>query len=285
MIILYLILIKIIIIIIITIYILFSQSIKEHLIELKMCKKNNINKTCSDNCQSIDDNNIIKEEDNNIIKEDNNNIIKEDDNNIIKEEDIIDTYIYMTLFYTTEKYPKMKIIEENYEIIKNEIPEFYIDNIKIQRKVTEWGDNGIDLVKTLENNQDWLFSMHSIDVWFAYPLMYNNNPIGLAEKICPNTIKILKSLGNIKTCGFALIYPNSSLNIHCDDVGPTYNSMGFNMLLTGFNSDLSIYYNNKKYKHIHQNGKAVIFNSELCHNASNNGSTNRVIIYIDFSTN
>ena len=81
----------------------------------------------------------------------------------------------MTLFYTTEKYPKMKIIEENYEIIKNEIPEFYIDNIKIQRKVTEWGDNGIDLVKTLENNQDWLFSMHSIDVWFAYPLMYNNN--------------------------------------------------------------------------------------------------------------
>jgi ectoine hydroxylase-related dioxygenase (phytanoyl-CoA dioxygenase family) len=58
--------------------------------------------------------------------------------------------------------------------------------------------------------------------------------------------------------------------------------MAFNMLLTGTNSNLNIYYNKKKYTYVHETGKAVIFNSELFHNACNNGSTNRVILYIDF---
>ena len=94
--------------------------------------------------------------------------------------------------------------------------------------------------------------------------------------------KILKSLGNIKTCGFTLLYPNSSLDIHTDYVGPSFNSMALNMLLTGTNSNLNIYHKNVKYTYNHESGKAVIFNSELNHNASNNGNTNRVILYIDF---
>ena len=112
--------------------------------------------------------------------------------------------------------------------------------------------------------------------------MYNNQIIGLAEEICQNTIKILKSLGNIKTCGFTLLYPNSSLDIHTDAVGPSFNSMTLNMSLTGTNSDLNIYFNNVKYTYDYEHGKAVIFNSELYHNACNNGSTYRVILYIDF---
>ena len=35
----------------------------------------------------------------------------------------------MKLFYTIDDYPKMKILEDNYEIIKNEIPEFIFENI------------------------------------------------------------------------------------------------------------------------------------------------------------
>jgi aspartyl/asparaginyl beta-hydroxylase (cupin superfamily) len=202
----------------------------------------------------------------------------------------------MELFYTTEKYPKMKILEDNYEIIKNEIPEFIFENIKIKRTRDDWDEKAQDLIKSLEHNEDWIFSWQAEDKWFSFPLMYKNHPIGLAEKICPNTIKILKSLGNIKTCGFTLLYPKSSLGIHTDDVGPSFNSMALNMLLTGTDSDLSIYYNNSEYTvaqeascrtcskrtHIHEYGKAVIFNSELLHSASNNGDTNRVILYIDF---
>ncbi len=188
----------------------------------------------------------------------------------------------MRFFYTTNEYPKMKILEDNYEIIKNEIPNFVLENIKIKRNIDDWGDKGENLFKKLQNNKEWIFSWQSEDRWFSFPLMYYNQVIGFAEEICPNTIKILKSLGNIKTCGFALLYPNSSLDIHNDGVGPSYNSMAFNMLLTGTNSNLNIYYNKKKYTHVHEPGRAVIFNSELFHDACNNGIINRVILYIDF---
>jgi len=188
----------------------------------------------------------------------------------------------MKLFYTIDDYPKMKILEDNYEIIKNEIPEFIFENINIKRTRDDWDEKATNLIKSLENNKDWIFSWQAEDRWFSFPLMYKNCPIGLSEQICPNTIKILKSLGNIKTCGFTLLYPKSSLGIHTDDVGPSFNSMALNMLLTGFNSDLNIYYNNTEYKHIHEYGKAVIFNSELLHSASNNGIINRIILYVDF---
>jgi len=191
----------------------------------------------------------------------------------------------MDLFYTTEYFPRMKILEDNSEIIKNEIPKFIFENIKIKRTRDDWDEKAQDLIKSLENNKEWIFSWQAEDRWFSFPLMYKNYPIGLAEKICPNTIKILKSLGNIKTCGFTLLYPKSSLGIHKDDVGPSFNSMALNMLLTGTNSQLNIYHNNIKYIYTHENGKAVIFNSELLHNASNNGDTNRVILYIDFEIN
>ena len=150
----------------------------------------------------------------------------------------------MELFYTTEKYPNMKILEDNYEIIKKEIPNFIFENITVKRTRDDWGEKGENLFKMLQANKEWIFSWQAEDRWFSFPLMYENYVIGTAEEICPNTIKILKSLGNIKTCGFTLLYPKSSLDIHTDDVGPNFNSMALNMLLTGKNSDLNIYHNN-----------------------------------------
>lgn len=190
----------------------------------------------------------------------------------------------MIFFFTTEKYSKMKILEDKYELIKKEIPNFIFEKITVKRKRDDWGEKAKNLFENLQTNKEWVFSWQAEDKWFSFPLMYNNFHIGSAEEMCPNTIKILKSLGNIKTCGFALLYPKSSLDIHTDDVGPTFNSMALNMLLTGTNSNLNIYYNNIKYTYNHEDGKAVIFNSELFHNASNNSDINRVILYVDFET-
>ena len=57
----------------------------------------------------------------------------------------------MELFYTTEKYPKMKTLEDNYEIIQKEIPNFIFENIKVKRKKDEWGEKGEDLIKNLKD--------------------------------------------------------------------------------------------------------------------------------------
>ena len=51
----------------------------------------------------------------------------------------------MELFYTTEKYPNMKILEDNYEIIKKEIPNFIFENITVKRKRDDWGEKAENL--------------------------------------------------------------------------------------------------------------------------------------------
>jgi len=55
------------------------------------------------------------------------------------------------------------------------------------------------------------------------------------------------------------------------------------MKLTGGKSDLKIKDKNKIYIHMHKNGKAIIFNSELPHSAENYSNTNRIILYVDFN--
>jgi len=115
--------------------------------------------------------------------------------------------------------------------------------------------------------------------------MYRNNVIGKAGTICPNTIKLLKSLKNINIAGYSLLIPNSKIEFHTDDTGPSFNSMAFNMKLSGGKSDLKIKDKNNIYINLHKNGKAIIFNSELQHSAENYSDSNRIILYVDFLTN
>lgn len=70
---------------------------------------------------------------------------------------------------------------------------------------------------------------------------------------------------------------------------PSYNSLALNLNLTGKNASLFVKPThsanpNNFYEKKHSN-KAIIFNSEQEHYATNNDSENRVILYIDFDTN
>jgi len=189
-------------------------------------------------------------------------------------------------FFTVNKYPKMKILENNWKIIKNEIPYFDINTITIARQQDEWlNDKADELFDKLKDNDNWIKSWNDNNTWFNYPLMYNNKIIGKAEEICPNTIKLLKKLKNIQVAGYSLLVPYGEIDFHTDSTGPSFNSMAFNMKLTGKRCRLIIRDKNKEYIHIHRVGKAVIFNSEHEHMADNNSDVNRVILYIDFKDN
>jgi beta-hydroxylase len=188
-------------------------------------------------------------------------------------------------FFTVDKYPKMKILENNWKIIKNEIPYFDINTITFERQQDEWLNDKADvLLIKLKNNDNWIKSWTDNNMWFNFPLMYQNQPIGKAEEICPKTIKLLKKLKNIQVAGYSLLVPYGEIDFHTDSTGPSFNSMAFNMKLTGGHCDLTVKSNNKMYTHIHQVGKPVIFNSELKHQAINHSDKNRIILYIDFMT-
>ena len=184
-----------------------------------------------------------------------------------------------------KKYKKFKILEKSYNIIASEIPNFDIAHVKMKRKEHHWrNDVMVEYIKQLNDNREWIESIGDSKKWYNFPLMYYDKPIGFAKEMCPQTIKLLSELGGIHIAGYSLFFPKSETPIHVDPTGPSYDSMGLNLCLTGENSSLYVIANDKFNKYTHTNGKLIIFNSELQHFADNKGAINRVILYIDFST-
>jgi len=199
------------------------------------------------------------------------------DNNIFIENDII--------FKSSNDYPKLKLLENNWEIIKNEIPELDKNKVTISRSQDTWNNQkGLEFVESLKDNKDWVKSWDGNDSWFTFPLIYKDSPVGKAEELCPQTVKLLKQLGGIRIAAYSLLTPNSILPIHHDDTGPTFGSMSMNLLLDGTFCSLYIKHDDKFVEHKHKLGECVIFNSEVDHYADNRDFFNRTILFVDFMT-
>jgi beta-hydroxylase len=193
-------------------------------------------------------------------------------------------YNRRTLFYTTNEYPQMKIVEDNYKVFKEEIPPFRYNNIV--RTKDQWNNkDGTDLFNKLKHNTDWIKGWASNVEWYQFPLMYHNKVVGYADKICPKSISILRKLPFIRIAGYALLRSNNRLPIHTDNTGFSTESLACNMLLTNTDSSLYIEDIDTFREYELKIGQMVIFNSELNHYAINKSNTDRIILYIDFKTN
>lgn len=183
-------------------------------------------------------------------------------------------------FYTTEDYPELKILEDNYVDIANEIPEFILKDNMYVRNRNDWNnEGGKELSKKLKS--EWIRGWQT-DVWYNFPLLYHGEPIHKAATICPKTLAMLKMIPSIKIAGFSLLRPNSTLEPHTDEAGKINNTLAGNLLLTK-DTDASVYVGNQKNKH--ETGKFIIFDSNIIHYADNNSLKDRVILYIEFATN
>ena len=193
----------------------------------------------------------------------------------------------MRFFYNSsdEKFTRLKRIEERHPEIAAEVPPFNQQQVVIKRVHDDWyntGDkkNWEDFLTALKTNKTWVAGWDDKNAWFNFPLMQNDAVLGDAERLCPKTIAMLRNpeMLGINIAGFALLLPHSKLPTHTDTTGPSYNSVAVNMLLSGSNSHLHV---GPDASYAHELGKAVVFNSEYPHCATNNGDTNRVILYID----
>ena len=194
------------------------------------------------------------------------------------------------LFYNTNDTPfqKLKILEHNYKLILSEIPKFDISTVTIRRNDDEWLDKiPQETFDKLKNVNNWVEGWNKEkNTWYNYPLLVNDIVMCNTDKTCPKTIQLLKMCGmKINIAGYALLLPNTKLMVHQDlQTGPTNNKAAFNLMLTGTDSNLYVKDKNNNFgKYIHEDGKAVIFNSELEHYADNNGSRIRYILYMDIS--
>lgn len=190
-------------------------------------------------------------------------------------------------FHSTNDYAVLKILEDNWQVIASEIPEFDITCPYPDRRNQSWiSSNDAKFKDYIDGfKSKWYQGWQGESIWYNFPLMYNNNVIDVADKVCPKTIELLRSVDCKQIVGFSLLLPNSKLAKHKDPTGKMFDSMAGNMLLS--KNDASVYVENDKIMHEykHMQGKMVIFDSTNLHYADNKDKDEiRVILYIDFST-
>ncbi|MDX1701496.1 MAG: aspartyl/asparaginyl beta-hydroxylase domain-containing protein [Melioribacteraceae bacterium] len=181
----------------------------------------------------------------------------------------------------------MKLLEDNWEIIKSEIPEFDKNKKYPIRERDAWNNEKCDkFIESLKDNKLWFASDWKNLRWYQFPLIYHNKPIGNADKICPKTVELLLKIPSIQVGGFTLLYPKTKMPIHTDFTGKKHRSMAANMPLTSKNDCLYIKNKNNSFQtKRHKNGEMIIFDATNEHYAENLDNNNiRVILYLDFKT-
>lgn len=195
---------------------------------------------------------------------------------------------YDKLFYTTDDYTEMKLVEDSWKTIQNEIPEFDKDKEYPMRDKEAWNNKkGDSFIESLKNNKSWVKGWWDDVEWYQFPLIYHNKVIGDAANICPETIKILQQIPSIQIAGYALLLPKTKMPVHTDATGKKYNSMAVNMGLKSYDSKLYVKDSADVFQERkHSNGNLIIFDSTNEHYAENLDEDNiRVILYMDFKTN
>ena len=189
------------------------------------------------------------------------------------------------LFYSTEDFPELKILEDNWRTIQSEIPTFNPNAKMIRRGRYAWNNKeGEELYDQLKENKEWVRGWMDGVEWYQFPLMYHGEVIGNAEKMCPRTVSLLKGIPNINIAGYALLRPDAKLNKHQDEAGRKNGSMAANMEITGKKSSLYVCNGFGQFKQKdHSSGQMVIFDSTNTHYAENNDKDNRVILYVELS--
>ena len=196
----------------------------------------------------------------------------------------------MSLFSTTDKpiYNHLKVFENMWETLAAEVPPWDGDSEMIKRRYVSLEEEGADpatgaeFIAALKANSNWIAGWEEKNIWYNFPLVINDSIVGKAAELCPQTVAALLKVGKINLAGFSLLLPNSSLPVHTDSCGPTTNSIAFNLKLNGGVSELHVQQPNGKFAvHRHKAGRAVLFNSELNHFATNAGGTLRTILYIN----
>lgn len=192
-------------------------------------------------------------------------------------------------FYSTDKFPALKILEDNWKIIADEYAMLPKD-VMIKnggRSQNSWyGDNEFkELAKLHETKYGWVNGWKVGEKganknWNNWGLVFDGNQLGKNAEMCPRTSKLLASIPGIQVAGFSVLKPDSVITPHTDSTGIKYNSLTYHLGLDiphNGNNKLHVSGNSMKQ----QNGKAFLFDATHSHHTYNTSKTHdRAILYM-----
>ena len=174
---------------------------------------------------------------------------------------VLTSKVPKTPFISTDNIPELKLLTENWKIFKEEALEL----------------SEMNKIMSANNNDDIGFNSFFKYGWKRFYLKWYDAKHPSAEILCPESVKILKSLPNIKAAMFAKLPPGGKLNPHRD---PYAGSLRYHLGLHTPNSDdCFILVDGEKYSW--RDGEAVLFDETYIHQAKNKSQKDRIILFCD----
>ncbi len=159
------------------------------------------------------------------------------------------------MFFETSEYPFTKILEANYEKIRREMESLSPELFK------PWYE------KDLYTN-----------LWLVYGLFAMGNKLKDNCARCPETVKILEQIPDMTTAGFSMLLPGTTIKPH----------EGFTKMVLRCHLGLSVPQPETCVLKVNgverswQEGKCLIFDDTMTHEAWNKGDKPRIVLLIDF---
>lgn len=160
-----------------------------------------------------------------------------------------------------EDFPELKPLADNWEPIRDE-------GLALM-------DEGKVTVALGRN--DLAFNSFFRRGWKRFYLKWYGEPLPSAKQFCPVTVKLLEDIPSIHGAMFALLPAGAHLGMHRD---PFAGSIRYHLGLRTPNSDSCwIAVDGERYSW--RDGKAVLFDETYIHEAKNETSTDRLILFCD----
>jgi len=159
------------------------------------------------------------------------------------------------MFYDTSEYPFTKLLEDATPVIKREMEALTLARFK------EWYE------KDLYTN-----------LWLVYGLFAMGNKLKDNCAACPETVKILEKIPDLTTAGFSALLPGTHIKPH----------EGYTKMVLRCHLGLSVPEPEKcalKVSGVEghwQEGRCLIFDDTMTHEAWNQGDKPRIVLLVDF---
>lgn len=156
---------------------------------------------------------------------------------------------------------ELNLLRENWEEIRNEA-----------LSLAEQGE-----IKAAESLNDMGFNSFFKTGWKRYYLKWYGAPLNSAAKQCPKTIELLAKTPSVRAAMFASLPSGGKLTPHRD---PFAGSLRYHLGLSTPNSDDCFILVDGE-KHAWHDGQDVLFDETYIHEAHNNTTDNRIILFCD----
>ena len=164
-------------------------------------------------------------------------------------------------YFSIGHFRELRLLEENWTMIRSEA----LQLLALQK------------IKAADKNDDAGFNSFFKNGWKRFYLKWYDASHPSAERLCPQTVALLRRIPSVKAAMFAELPPGGKLNMHRD---PYAGSLRYHLGLVTPNSERCfIEVDGQRYSW--RDGEGVVFDETYIHWAQNGSNSNRIILFCD----